>query len=130
MPTVLIDKDSIPQIDDSEFFAPINEIYDMAVNDYKRKTGIETQCSGYGYDEENSKLDLFLTDENYEKVVTYTIDPRTGKGKTSTEVAVDLPQTGINSLRNLLTIIGSFMMIALGAATVKLSSNRRYRKSD
>ncbi len=126
----VIDKDSIPQIDDSEFFAPITEIYDMAVNDYKRKTGIETQCSGYGYDEENSKLDLFLTDENYEEVVTYTIDPRTGKGKTSSEVAVDLPQTGINSLRNLLTIIGSFMMIVLGAVTVKLSSNRRYCKSN
>ncbi|MCR4794329.1 MAG: LPXTG cell wall anchor domain-containing protein [Ruminococcus sp.] len=61
---------------------------------------------------------------------TETVDPETGKDVNSANEAGDLPQTGINSMYKLFTILGAFMMIVIGAFAVKSSGAVRRREDE
>lgn len=128
----IIDDDEIIEIDESDFFAPVDELCRMAKVDHRKKTGERLQVQGYAYgtDEDGETLIITLEDKTGEPVVTYTIDPKTGLGTNNTEEEVNLPQTGNNSARNLLTALGASFMIALGALTVKRSGIRRKKETE
>jgi hypothetical protein len=72
---------------------------------------------------------IFLSDEKGNVLDVYTIDPSNGKGKNSAGEIVELPQTGNNSITNILITIVSFMLIILGFSAVKLSGFKRRRKN-
>ena len=61
---------------------------------------------------------------------TYTIDPTSGKGTNSANEAVDLPQTGNNSMKNLFVVFISVMLSGLGLAAMKFSGVIRRRKCE
>jgi LPXTG-motif cell wall-anchored protein len=58
----------------------------------------------------------------------YTVDPKTGKGTDSEGKAVDLPQTGNNSVTNLLILLGAVMFMVTGAFAVRASERFRRRE--
>lgn len=105
-----------------------NEFAQWAIKDYQDKTGIAAANAEVTAisDEEYA---IVLKDADGNILDTYTINPETGIGTDSSNATVDLPQTGNNSTRNLLTAIGAVMMIAFGAVAVKFSGvlNRRKR---
>lgn len=115
----IVDRNYIPEED---FFATIDELCEMAVKDHKEKTGNASDWHGYEISDDRTNLKISLCDENSGEIEVYSIDPYTGKGTTSSGAVVDLPQTGSNSFVNLLTVIGSFVMMGLGAVVLKLSS--------
>ena len=105
-----------------------DEFAQWAINDYQDKTGITaTNAEVTAISDEEYAIVLKDADGNI--LDTYTINSETGIGTDSSNATVDLPQTGNNSTRNLLTAIGAVMMIAFGAVAVKFSGvlNRRKR---
>lgn len=73
---------------------------------------------------------IALSDESGELLDTYTIDPETGIGTDSSNEEVNLPQTGNNSLNNILLVLGAFMMIGFGIFAVKTSGFNRRREDE
>ena len=59
---------------------------------------------------------------------TYTIDPETGIGTNAAGEAVVLPQTGNNSMTNVLIAFGAVMMIVFGLVAVMTSGVLGNRK--
>ena len=102
------------------------ELTQWAINDYQEKTGI-TAASAEIRTVSDEEYEIVLKDADGNILDTYTIDPETGIGTNSSNEAVDLPQTGNNSTRSLLTAIGAILMIAFGAAAIMFSGviNRR-----
>lgn len=72
--------------------------------------------------------EITITDSKGNVLDKYTVDPQTGKGVNSANEAVDLPQTGINSMYKLFIIFGAFMMIGLGILCIKGSMTARRRE--
>ena len=105
-----------------------DELAQWAIKDYQDKTGV-TAASAEVKPISDDKYEIVLKDADGNILDTYTINPETGIGTNSSNDAVDLPQTGNNSTRNLLTAIGAVLMIVFGAASVKFSGvlNRRKR---
>ena len=61
---------------------------------------------------------------------TYIIDPKTGEGTNSANEAVSLPQTGNNSMTNILMVFGALIMIVIGLAVVLKSGIFDLRKEN
>ena len=65
----------------------------MAVTDYMMTTGKSAKWSKAEVSMDGKTVTVTLTDDDYNPVETYTIDPYTGKGVTASGASVDLPQT-------------------------------------
>ena len=107
-----------------------DEFARWAIKDYQDKTGI-TAASAEVASISDEEYTIVLKDADGNILDTYTINPETGIGTDSSNAMVNLPQTGNNSTRNLLTAIGAVLMIVFGAVAVKFSGvlNRR-KKSE
>ena len=105
-----------------------DEFAQWAIKDYRDKTGV-TAASAEVTAISDEEYAIVLKDADGNILDTYTINPETGIGTDSSNATVNLPQTGNNSTRNLLTAIGAVLMIAFGAVAVKFSGvlNRRKR---
>lgn len=73
---------------------------------------------------------IALLDESGDPLETYVIDPITGIGTDSADQDVDLPQTGNNSLNNVLIVLGAIMLIGLGLYTTKASNVIRRKENE
>ncbi|MEE5993444.1 MAG: glycoside hydrolase family 3 C-terminal domain-containing protein [Oscillospiraceae bacterium] len=113
---------------DTRFFGTPEEIADMAVIDYQKKTGIDCHWTNILVDDDTNTVTVTLADDNGNIITTYIIDRVTGMGKTADGKEVNLPQTGNNSMTNLLTALGAFLMIGFGGITMRLSGF--FRKKD
>ena len=111
------------------YFAPVGQMGDYAKADYKSKTGkdatetvLKDNCDG--------TFSIILSDDKGNVLDTYTIDPATGKGKDSKGNNVDLPQTGINSMKKVAAAAVAVSFMTIGAGLVYVSGVGRKKKDN
>ena len=106
------------------------KLMEMAKKDYQQKTGI-LPANAHTMTNYGGTVTVVLEDENGEALDAYTVDPETGIGERfSDQSTVNLPQTGNNSLRTLLMMIGAFMLTACGFIAVRKSGMLRRRNNE
>lgn len=103
------------------------ELCRWAEKDYMDKTGRGVSSSVE--EKTDGKLTIALTDKSGETVDTYIIDVASGIGTNSSDAEVNLPQTGNNSMRNILIAVAALMLTAIGTKAVYSSGILR-RKED
>lgn len=109
-----------------KYFASEDELCNMAIEDYKQKTGT-TPAKAEATTNADGTLSIVLTDESGKVLDTYVIDPVTGIGTNSNGSEVNLPQTGNNSMKTVaatsaalaLTLLGSFAVVKSGVIRKK-----------
>lgn len=109
-----------------KYFASEDELCNMAIEDYKQKTGT-TPAKAEATTNADGTLSIVLTDESGKVLDTYVIDPVTGIGTSSDGSEVNLPQTGNNSMKTVaatsaalaLTFLGSFAVVKSGVIRKK-----------
>lgn len=109
-----------------KYFASEDELCNMAIEDYKQKTGT-TPAKAEATTNADGTLSIVLTDESGKVLDTYVIDPVTGIGTSSDGSEVNLPQTGNNSMKTVaatsaalaLTLLGSFTVVKSGVIRKK-----------
>ena len=118
-----------PDPDTSEYFTTVEKMGEMAIKDYKKKNKTAPATAETSVTEDGS-VSISLTDSEGTVLDTYVIDPKTGVGTQSNGDKVDLPQTGNNSMNNLLTGFGALLMTVFGATALKMSGISRRRKDE
>jgi len=113
--------------DEKDNIASYEELCDWANKDYqnRNKTADTSASIKPGTD---GNIEVTITDTTDKVLDKYTIDPKTGKGVNSADEAVDLPQTGNNSLTNILIVTIAFVMLGLGLICIKLSMTIRRKE--
>ena len=76
-----------------------------AVNDYQSKKKV-TDTSASKKRDSDGEREITITNSKGKVLDKYTVYPKTGKGVNSANEAVDLPQTGTNSMYRLFIILG------------------------
>ena len=114
-------------VDDKDNIASDEELCSWANKDYQSKNKV-TDTSASIKRTADGEREITITDSKENVLDKYTVDPETGKGINSANEAVDLPQTGINSMYTLFVILGAFMMIGLGILCIKGSMKVRRRE--
>ena len=71
---------------------------------------------------------MVLTDDSGNILDIYVINPDTGIGTDSANEEVNLPQTGNNSLMNILIFLNAVILTGFGFYTVRLSGVIRRKK--
>ncbi|MDE5755091.1 MAG: LPXTG cell wall anchor domain-containing protein, partial [Oscillospiraceae bacterium] len=106
------------------------ELCNWAIVDYEDKTGI-TAADAEITNAANGQYEITLTDQDDEVLDIYIIDPNTGTGvEVNNSEEVNLPQTGNNSLTNMMIAVGAFMMVGIGFYTVKISGVIRCKEDE
>lgn len=105
------------------------EFCDWAIIDYKDKTGIKPAKAEITENSEG-QYEISLTDESGNVLDTYVIDPSTGIGTNSANEEVNLPQTGNNSMTNIIIACGAFIIIIIGICAIKTSGIIRHKKDE
>ena len=105
-----------------------DDLCSWAINDYQKKTGVTPANAEITARSENA-YEITLTDLNGNVLDVYIVDPKTGTGTDSSNVEVNLPQTGNNSMTNWLLCVGAAMFMAFGFGAVKASGVLK-RKED
>ncbi|MDE5754223.1 MAG: LPXTG cell wall anchor domain-containing protein, partial [Oscillospiraceae bacterium] len=112
----------------AQHIASDEELCDWAINDYEDKTGV-TPTNAEINEEADGQYEIILTDDAEKVLDVYVIDPNTGIGTDSNDEEVNLPQTGNNSLTNMLIALGSLMTTTFGFLAVKSSGVLRRKKN-
>ncbi|MDE7121361.1 MAG: LPXTG cell wall anchor domain-containing protein [Oscillospiraceae bacterium] len=97
---------------------------EWAIFDYEDKTGViadKAEITTELNEESKEMYNITLLDESGNVLDVYVIDPDTGVGVNSANEEVNLPQTGNNSMMNVLVAIGAFLLAGLGFCAVKIS---------
>ncbi|MDE6789644.1 MAG: LPXTG cell wall anchor domain-containing protein, partial [Ruminococcus sp.] len=97
------------------------ELCSWSINDYNGKNDI-VAVSAEITEKSDSHYQITLTDDSDVVLDVYDINPESGIGTDSNSNEVNLPQTGNNSLANILMVIGASMMTVFGFAAIKFSS--------
>ena len=102
------------------------ELCNWAVNDYKSKNNIKNTIKASISGSGNEQREILLIDEENKKVIDiYTINPVTGIGANAQNTEINLPQTGNNSMKNLLISISALLATGFGYLAMKKSGIRR-----
>ena len=120
----------VPELPEGAY--TLEELNDMALNDYEQKTGIRPEVARAEIIDENTvviSLGEYVDDE-FEVYDYYIVDPVTGEGYSSDGEEVDLPQTGNNSPVTAAMVSVSVLMIAAGAFTVLRSGVLRRKSAE
>ena len=99
---------------------------EWAVKDYLAKSGIRANAALEAVSGQEYRITL--SDDTGKVLEVYTLDPATGTGTNLAAHAVDLPQTGNNSLTDLLMMFAALALIACGAFAAKHASALRREK--
>ncbi len=102
---------------------------DWSINNYNDKKGIMPDSAEIT-EKADGKYQITLTDSSDNVLDVYVINPETGIGTDSAGNEVNLPQTGNNSLKNVLTAVGAFMITVFGFCAIKLSGITRRKKNE
>ncbi len=105
------------------------EILSWAASDYMTKNKKTVSVKTLNVSDEG-KYEITLFDENDEVLDKYVIDPKTGTGVNSANEEVNLPQTGMNSIVEMLIVITSMLMIGIGLIAVMYSRKKREEEID
>ncbi|MDE6730662.1 MAG: LPXTG cell wall anchor domain-containing protein, partial [Oscillospiraceae bacterium] len=101
-----------------------DDLCEWAIFDYEDKTGViadKAEITTEINAESKEMYNITLLDESGNVLDVYVIDPDTGVGVNSANEEVNLPQTGNNSMTNVLVAIGAFLLAGLGFCAVKIS---------
>lgn len=96
------------------------ELCKWAINDYQKTTGIIAAKAEININSEEL-YEITLSDDSGNVLDTYVIDPDTGTGANSTGEEINLPQTGNNSMKNILIALSAIALIGLGLYAIKKS---------
>ncbi|MDE5557600.1 MAG: LPXTG cell wall anchor domain-containing protein [Ruminococcus sp.] len=113
----------------AKHIASDEELCDWSINNYNDKNGIMPDSAEIT-EQADGKYQITLTDDSDNVLDVYVINPETGIGTDSAGNEVNLPQTGNNSLKNVLVAVGAFMMTAFGFCAVKFSGITRRKKNE
>ncbi len=105
--------------DESEQIAPDETLLRWAETDYEDKTG--TDVTAFPIEKADGTMLIALKDSEGNHVMSYEIDTATGIGTDDNGEEVNLPQTGNNSLTNLILAVMAFMMMIAGGYAVHAS---------
>ncbi|MBP0968387.1 MAG: hypothetical protein J5722_12190 [Oscillospiraceae bacterium] len=106
------------------------KLMEMAKKDYQQKTGI-LPANAHTMTNLGGTVTVVLEDENGEALDAYTVDPETGIGERfSDQSTVNLPQTGNNSLKTLMMMLGAFLLTVCGFLAVRKSGMLRRRNNE
>lgn len=105
-----------------------NDFIDWAKSDYQDKTGI-IPANAVLVENSDGDYEITLTDETGNVLDVYTVDPATAIGTSQSGEEVNLPQTGIYSMRNWLIFFGGALMIGFGLFMIKNSGVIRIKRS-
>ncbi|MDE7364786.1 MAG: LPXTG cell wall anchor domain-containing protein [Ruminococcus sp.] len=97
-----------------------DEFCQWAINDYKNTTEI-TAANAELVENVDGMYEITLSDEEGKVLDTYTINPDTGVGTNSANEEVNLPQTGNNSMKNILIAVLALILTGFGLCVVKIS---------
>ena len=100
------------------------ELRNWAINDYKFKNKPKGIVNAVINKTATGQYELTLTDDSENVLDVYVIDPVTGIGTDSNNEEVNLPQTGNNSLKDLLIAFGGFMATGFGLLALKKSRRK------
>ena len=107
-----------------------DELQKMAAKDYEEKTGIKP-ADTHSMTNAGGSVTVVFTDEKGEDFDAYTVDPDTGVGeKFSDGSAVNLPQTGVNSIALAGTLAGASAVTLLGVGAVIMSGKLRRKEEE
>lgn len=115
-------------IDESEYFVSIEEMCNMASEDYKQKKGSAPESTKTERNEDGT-ISIKLLDKNGKILDTYIIDPITGVGTGKDGSEINLPQTGNNAPANIIAVTTATALLTVGAYTV-LKSGILRKKDD
>ena len=119
-----------PSVNDNHI-ASDDDLRNWAINDYKNKNkNGQTNISAEITSKSNDTYEITLRDKDGNTVDVYTIDPVTGSGSNSANEDVDLPQTGSNSMKNWMILLGAFILIMCGWFSVRSSGFIRRKESE
>ena len=102
------------------------ELVKWAVTDYQDRTAIRVDDVELNITPDGQR-EIILKDNAGNVLDTYTVDPVTGDATNSADEVISLPQTGNNSVRNILIVLGAFALIGFGIAAAMLSGILRRR---
>lgn len=122
-------EESVIEPEEKANIASDEELCEWARNDYQKKNNVKYTNATMSSDD-NGDYEITITDKTGKVLDKYTIDPKTGTGKNSADEAVELPQTGNNSMTNWLILLGAFMSIGIGIFVVDASGIVRRRKGE
>lgn len=112
--------DATENVTTVKHIASDKEFCDWAIKDFRDKTGITADNAKIKAISDD-KYEITLLDDSGNVLETYTIDPKTGIGTNSNNEAVNLPQTGNNSMTNILIFTAALILIAAGGYIIKIS---------
>ena len=116
-------------IEEKPDIASDEELCEWAEKDYQKKNGVKYTNAVISSDENGGRV-ITISDKSGKVLDKYTIDPKTGKGSDSDGEAVDLPQTGNNSMTNLFILLGAIMSVIMGAFAIRASGVIRRREDE
>ena len=119
----------VKEIEKEDFtFYPLTELGNMAKNDYEEANKTRAYIFGLYINPYNQAI-IILHDYSrpYEEI-NYVIDPTTGKGINADGDEVDLPQTGVNTMKYMMMVIGAFMLVGIGGVLVIKSGSRQKKE--
>ncbi len=118
----------IAQVKNIENSDNVKRIRSWAIIDYQGKTMKKVDSSEVSAVSDN-KLEIKMKDKNGNILDVYTVDADTAEGTNSSGEIIVLPQTGNNSMLNILIIFGAFSMIGIGLFTVMHSGIFRRKEN-
>ena len=113
----------------SENIGTPEQFVNWAVVDYQYRNGKPVRDTDINITD-SGIYEITLKDSGGNVLDVYYVDPQTGEGTNSANETIDLPQTGNNSMVNVIIVFASLMMIILGLAAVKMSKDPDGSKSD
>ena len=108
----------------------VEQLSDMAANDYEEKTGIRPANTLSMINADDS-VTVAVYDENEQPLDAYILDPDTGTGELhSDKSSVTLPQTGNNSLGTAGAAAAAMVLILVGVFAVLKSGMLRKKENE
>lgn len=111
----------------------LEELMDMAMNDYEKKTGVRPEGASADIKDDNTVIIIVgdFVDDELVPYEYYIVDPMTGEGVDSAGEEVDLPQTGNNApAAAVMAAVAVFMVFAGAFAVIGSGVLRRKRNED
>ncbi|MDE6780287.1 MAG: LPXTG cell wall anchor domain-containing protein, partial [Ruminococcus sp.] len=111
-----------------QHIASDEELSNWSVNDYNSKHDTPVDSAEIT-ETPDGQYQITLTDDSENVLDVYEINPENGIGTDLENNEVNLPQTGNNSLTNIMTALGALIMTGFGFASVKSSGIIRRKKN-
>ena len=106
------------------------KLEEMAIKDCADKLGTKIEIAALGYDSEGNVRIHLVNPENGDEAGVYVMDHLSGIGTNQDGEEINLPQTGNNSMTNLLVALGAFLLTGFGCFALKQSGMLGRKKEE